>query len=374
MRVLAAAFIMTVGLAAMPLRAATVLSGEGAPIVPITTDDDFARLVEQTVSIYIVPAYRDLKDSTARLADSVRGYCAAPDGKGRDALDAAFADTLTAWAAVDFFHFGPMGSEGRYERFAFWPDVHGTGARQLRQFLASEDETLTHPDVLANQSAAVQGLPALEILLYSGSKGLLDADKPEAFRCALADAIAENLDAVAEEAVAGWSGDDGWTALIENPGNANPVYRTHAEAATEVLKAILTAFEQMRDQRILPAVGATPEDARVSLAPYYRSGHTMAYLRAGSAALQRFVAASGMLEMLPEDQGGYAASALFEFTNLDAALEGAGPDIKAALADPKTRAKLAYAAIVLASLRGNFERHIAVAVGLTPGFNSLDGD
>ena len=267
-----------------------------------------------------------------------------------------------------------MGSDGRYERFAYWPDVHGTGARQLRQFLASADPKLIEPGALAGQSAAVQGLPALELLLYSGSKALVRPSAPEPFRCALAGAVAENTAAIASDALAGWNGEKGWAQLMQDPGPDNPVYRTHAEAMTEILKAILTAFEQMRDQRILPAVGPTPEDAKASRAPYALSGHTLAYLAAGSTALQRFVAASGILEILPEDQNGYAASALFEFSNLDNALDAAGPDIDAALADPELRSKLTYAVIVLASLRNVFQKHIAVAAGLSPGFNSLDGD
>ena len=87
---------------------------------------------------------------------------------------------------VDFLRFGPMAQEGRYERFAFFPDVHGTGARQLRRFLATEDEALLKPGALREQSAAVQGLPALESLLFSGSKALLDAEDAEPYRCALA--------------------------------------------------------------------------------------------------------------------------------------------------------------------------------------------
>jgi len=350
------------------------LSGEGAPIIPIATDDDFARMVEQTVSVAIVPAYRDLADSTAKLAEAVRTVCAAPDPGARTTLDQAFDATLVAWAAVDFLHFGPMGSEGRYERFAYWPDVHGTGARQLRQFLASKDTTLIAPGAVAKQSAALQGLPALEQLLYVGDKALLSASAPEDFRCALASTVAENMDAIAQDAVVGWTGENGWAELIGKPGSENPVYRTHTEAATEVLKAILTGLEQLRDQKIMPAVGDTPENAKASRAPYSDSGHTTEYLKAGSESLQRFVAASGILEMLPEDQDGYAASALFEFSNLDNALDGAGDDIAAALSDPKLRGKLAYSGIVLASIRDLFQKHIAVAAGLSPGFNSLDGD
>ncbi len=373
MRLRALSLILALGVP-VSAHAATVLSGEGAPIVPIATEDDYARVVEQTIRVYVVPAYRDLFDATGKLANAVRDYCAAPDPKSGQTLDDAFAGTLSTWAAVDFMHFGPMGSEGRYERFAFWPDVHGTGTRQLRQFLASQDRKLIEPGTLAGQSAAVQGLPALESLLYSGSKALLHASAPEAFRCALAGAVADNLNSIASDVLSGWTAEKGWSVLMQNPGPDNPVYRTHAEAATEFLKAILTALEQMRDQRLLQAVGNTPEDAKASRAPYALSGHTMAYLEAGSTELQRFVAATGLLEMLPEDQDGYAASALFEFSNLDNALHAAGPSIEEALADEQRRSKLTYAIIVLASLRDVFQKHIAVAAGLSPGFNSLDGD
>ena len=46
------------------------------------------------------------------------------------------------------------------------------------------------------------------------------------FRCALATAVAENVDAIAGDALNGWTGDKGWAALIEKPGGDNPVYRT----------------------------------------------------------------------------------------------------------------------------------------------------
>ena len=68
---------------------------------------------------------------------------------------------------------------------------------------------------------------------------------------------------------------------------------------TEILKAILTGLEQVRDHRLLPALGKTPEDAKASRAPYNASGQALAYLAASADALQRFAEASGMLDMLP---------------------------------------------------------------------------
>ena len=164
---------------------------------------------------------------------------------------------MRAWAGVDFLRFGPMAQDGRYERFAFFPDVHGVGARQIRGFLVSQDEALLKPGAIAKQSAAVQGLPALESLLFPGKAALLLPAPPEPFRCKLAVAVAENTHTIAGEALAGWQGDESWATLLEKPAADNPVYRTHTEAMTEILKAILTGIEQVRDQRL--ASGALRE-------------------------------------------------------------------------------------------------------------------
>ena len=353
---------------------AQTTSGEGTPIVPTATEADYGRAVAHAVSDYIIPAYETLEGTTTALERTTRDFCAEPDSASGTSVDTAFAATIRAWAAVDFFRFGPMAQDGRYERFAFFPDVHGTGARQLRRFLAEENQSLLEPGALASQSAAVQGLPALESLLYSGSNALLKTEMPEPFRCALAAAIAENVHLIAEEALAGWKGNNGWAWLMYEPGPDNPVYRTHAEVMTEIVKAIVTGLEQDREHRLLPALGKTPEEGKASRAPFNASGQAIPYLIASAEALELFSRASSLLDMLPEGQKSYGSSALFEFSNLKNALHDVGSDLEAALAEPQLRSKLSYATIVLASLRDNFQRHIAVGAGLTSGFNSLDGD
>jgi uncharacterized protein len=354
--------------------AQNAVTGEGTPIVPVATEADYQRVVENAVNDYIVPAYGRLERAAAELKPAVAEVCRAASADSRDALEKAFIAAITAWADVDFLRFGPVVQEGRYERFAFWPDVHGTGARQLRRFLASEDEALLAPGALARQSAAVQGLPALESLLFSGSKALIASEAPEPYRCALAETVADNLKTIATETLAGWSGEKGWAALIEKPGPRNPVYRTHAEAMTEILKGILTGLEQLRDHRLVAALGDSPDQAKASRAPYNSSGQALAYMSASADAVKRFADASGILRLLPDNQTSYANSVGFEFRNLEGALGSAGTDLEAALADEALRGKLTYAAVVVQSLRDLFQKRIAVWAGLTVGFNSLDGD
>ena len=355
-------------------KAQAQMSGEGTPIVPTATEADYARIVEQAVSGYIVPAYAQLDAATDVLASAIEDFCAAPNPVKERTLRTAFDGTIRAWAEVDFLRFGPMAQDGRYERFAFFPDVHGTGARQIRGFLVSQDEKLLKPGGLAGQSAAVQGLPALESLIFAGKAALLQPAPPEPFRCTLAVAVAKNMQAIAGDGLAGWKGENSWATLIETPGPDNPVYRTHAEAMTEILKAILTGLEQVRDHRLMPALGETPEKAKASRAPYNSSGDALLYVAASVEALQRFADISGILALLPPSQSSYGNSVDFEFANLKRTLADASPDLGKALADPQLRAKLRYATIVLKSLRDLFQRHVAVWAGLTPGFNSLDGD
>jgi hypothetical protein len=211
-------------------------------------------------------------------------------------------------------------------------------------------------------------------LLYSGSKALTAADTPDDYRCGLALAIADNMDAIADEALDGWTTDGGWASLMREPSGDNPVYRTHKEAMTEVLKTILTGLEQMRDHRLRTAMGETPEEARASRAPYARAGQALPYLRASAAAIEDFVDASSIVSLAPPEESWIVNSVAFEFSNLKGALDAAGPDLEAALADTEKYQKLAYAEIVLGSLDDLFQRQLGPAAGLTQGFNSLDGD
>jgi predicted lipoprotein len=355
--VLAAALSVTL---ALPARAAE--------------DSALMAIAESTVAGYIAPAYRQLGDDALAMVGALELLCREPSAQNRSDINAALSDVLIAWAGVDFLRFGPMAQEGSYERFAFWPDVHGTGARQLRQFLARGDESMLQPDTLAKQSAAVQGLPALVSLLYSGPKALSTAPEPEPYRCALALAVARNMEAIAAQAAEAWDPGGRWTELLTRPGPDNPVYRSPGEVMTEILRAALTGLEQLRDHRLLPALGETPEAANAGRAPYNASGQALGYMHASAVALQRFVEVSDMLELLPSERAWIARSVAFEFANLQTALTSADGDLRPALADADRRQKLLYAAIVLASLRDLLQNQFAPAAGLTPGFNSLDGD
>ncbi len=82
--------------------------------------------------------------------------------------------------------------------------------RQMRRLLAQRDASVLDPDAIAEKSAAIQGLPALEFLLWN-AKHPLRASETEAqkYRCALAVAISGNLSQLARELARGRVGASG---------------------------------------------------------------------------------------------------------------------------------------------------------------------
>lgn len=350
------------------LIAAPALAQEGGPPPVPPTPEMMQAATQRAIDGYIIGAYDALEAQTKIFADKLSAHCADHDLSDAASADLGFIALLEKWAGVDFINFGPISRDTRFDRFAFWPDPHGTGDRQLRQFLARPDPAFLAPGALAKQSAAIQGLPALELLLYSGTKSPI--------ACDLAKAIVANLHDIAANTAAEWKGDKGWRALMLSPGPDNPVYTDANQPLTDVLRAILLGLETLRDQRIQPARAPTPDSAKASRAPYWRSGSTIAYWRASAEALARYAEAAGLTQLVANADTAHAlqSGSEFEFRNLSRALGEVSPPLERALVDSRPRAKLGYALLVLQSLRSIFQSQIPGASGIQPGFNSLDGD
>ena len=193
-------------------RPAQTTSGEGTPIA---ADRDrgriIARVVEQAVADYIVPAYADAAWSDRRAWRRRSTISARRRRREARRSSRRLRRTMTAWAGVDFFRFGPMARDGRYERFAFFPDVHGTGARQLRRFLAGEDEKLLQPGALAAPERRRAGPAGAGIAALLRPKALLARRRRRSLSAARSRwRSPRTCDAIAADALAGWSGETSW--------------------------------------------------------------------------------------------------------------------------------------------------------------------
>jgi predicted lipoprotein len=334
-------------------------------------------LGQRVLHEYVQPATRQLLTASRLLHEDLQAYCALPtDGATRAQVEARLAALVDAWAHVELLRFGPLIESNRLENFFFWPDPRGVVQRQVRALLAAADAALLEPLTLRQQSAAVQGLSGLEYALFADDavQAIARGDAPGRYRCDFTLAVAANLARLASELEDGWKTAAPFAEELAKPGPRRTVYRSVTEVATEILKAISTALHSERDQKLLPGLGESPEQARGTLLPLHRSAMSSRYLAAHTQALLEFYAASGLGAMLPAD-------AAWVDTNLRGELKRIVDDLTAlrlppaqAVTDAEERDLLVHAALLLANARAIVDEYLAPALGVSLGFNSLDGD
>jgi predicted lipoprotein len=320
-------------------------------------------IVAGAVDDAIRPGYDRLAKSAQALAVRTTGLCADPSAEALAETKHAFGNAVRAWSAIEFIRFGPIREENRAERFVFFPDRRGVMLRQVQALLAEEDVAALDTASLADKSVAVQGLPALEYLLYgNGSQAMLE---PGSYRCGFAAAISRNLAGIAEAVSEGWrAGGDTASSLLK-PGSDNALYHDEDEALKAVLGPIADGYEMLEETRLRPFVGEDAARARPKRAIWWRSGLTREALMAGYQGLADLATKSGALEGLPGEVK-QAVAGNFAFENR--AVANALHDMEGG------HAKLAFVIVVTESLREIAKGGILGGYGLAAGFSSLDGD
>lgn len=365
--------LLCLAIAAVP---AAAQEGE-APLPRVLDEAALPGVMAKAVDDFIIPGYRDLSRATAVLSDASAALCATPSDATLEATRSAFANVVGKWSTIEIVRLGPALEQNRFERFLFYPDRKSTGLKQVRAILAKGDESATAAENLKAKSVAVQGLGALEYVLYgTGAEAL--AGKDGRFRCRYGHAIAQNLDAIAGALLAEWERPDGIQAAWKNPGPDNPLFRDNKEAATELLGILVHSVEMVRDQRLRPfhagMVDGKPGKGRPKLAIYWRSGNTMPSISANFRGLQTLFDSAGMEDLLPADSRSIAGSVTFLLKTLSAAADRVDGPIDASLADDEKRATLDFIALNTADLLDRLNRDFGGAIGLGAGFSFADGD
>lgn len=336
---------------------------------PAAAQIAFRPAVVQAVDEVIIPAYTRLTAAAVAETAAIARLCAEPSDETLQAARQGFGKVVAAFGEVELYRFGPAREDNRFERLFFWPDRRGRGLRQVQAVIAEADETAATPERLAQKSVAVQGLLALDFVLAGdGHEALLE---PGSFRCRYGAAIAVNVAANADAILRGWL--DGFADLMREADGR--LYRSHAEAAQELMKAGAEQLQIVNDFKLGNVLGDAPGAARPRLAPLWRSGEFLTSVEAnlaGVAALGQALAVA-----LPQDESEMGGALAFELRRADGAIREAAADgrpLADLLADPQAHRRLVYARSPIGGAFRLLDQRMPGAMGLTLGFNSLDGD
>ncbi len=325
------------------------------------------RLIED----YGIPATSGFSAETSDLAGAARTLCAEPSGAALVTVRGEFRRAAVSYGGVAFLRFGPLVEENRGDRVFFFPDVRGIGLRQIQALIADPGVAMLLPAAMPAKSAALQGLPALEFVLFGTDSDTL-ATPGGALRCTIASAIAGNLATLGGEIAAIWTPGIAFADDFGAPAPGNALYRSSEEVAREALKAIAAGLAFVHDAGLAAALGEDAAGARPRLAPLWRSGVTFAFLANELDGIAAFYAASGLGDGLAPESVWLDTAFRFELRQAADALRRVTVLPEAAFADPEARGIISYAAIATDSLRQT-AGNIAAALGLGTGFIAEEG-
>lgn len=159
------------------------------------------RLYAMLASEFVVPDHAVFRTASIDLSSAFETFCSAPDSASMGDLQTNWQATMDAWQRIQWLRTGPIEQNNRRFRIQFFPDANSAVTNGVDQMLAGSE--LIDEARIATSSVGVQGLPALEYLLFS--IGNLSDPVSGARRCELGLAVAANLVSMAAELADEWS-------------------------------------------------------------------------------------------------------------------------------------------------------------------------
>lgn len=336
---------------------------------------DHGAVAEAALTKVIRPGYDAFAADAATLAAKTAVLCTDPSHKSLADSRAAFVQAVKGWSAVEIFQFGPVNHEHRYERLFFWPDRKGLGYRQVQRALSDKDESVTSVETLAKKSVALQGLPALEILLYGkGSDALASRGDDAVFRCRFAAAAAGNIAQLSKDLVQAWAPGAPFTKSFLEPEPDGALYRAPKDVTLELFKAFSGGIERVRDQKLGRVLGESAKRSRPRLAAFWRSGQTCPNMAGNLRSVRALFVDGGFAGIVADQSPGVEDSILFDLNHSIDVLAAETEPVAEAVTDPEQRGKLEALRVGLKSANTTASGLIAEGAGLSFGFNAGDGD
>lgn len=332
------------------------------------------QIIQGAIETYIQPNFRQFAEEAGSLKSNVAALCDGPSAETLETARNQFKSAVIAYSRVEFVRIGPLGKADRLERLLFWPDRKGIALRQVQTALADEDQTAADPTTLKDKSVAMQGLGALEFLLFgTGSDELATTS---GYRCAYARSIVTLVSGLATTLDAEWhdTSPDGAVAHMMSPQPTFDDYRTQREVLERLAATMIHGTEAIRDQRISPILSVSTGSPKPRSALFWRSNMTVPSLAANFDGIHQFFLAARYPEAIGQENSWVSTGSIFEFENAARAAAAIVDPMEKAVTDKTQLDALKYLVIITGSLDHLLGENLAAALGLSVGFSALDGD
>lgn len=316
-----------------------------------------ASTIEAVIEHHVLPGFADLVVATDGLAATAAADCTPMSAD----LRAAYGVAVDAWLSVSHLRFGPTETENRGFALAFWPDTRAVTPRVLARLIATEDPIGVNPAAYADVSIAGRGFYALEFLLYDAD---IFSSGAENYRCTLVQTVTADIAQTSQDIAADWQ--DRYAALMLEAGT-NETYQSTDEALRQLLGALSSGLEFTTGTRLGRPLGSF-DRPRPNRAEMRRSGRALHNVTHSLQALGQLahLLAGGNADLAMQLDSAFAR-AHTHATRLD-------DPVFAGVATSQGRIRVEVLQQRISEIRQIVSEQLAPALGVTAGFNSMDGD
>jgi predicted lipoprotein len=315
--------------------------------------------LEPVVVGHIQPRY-------ARLQAAATDLSAAAATCDVTALRRHYHSAFSAWMAAQHIAFGPVEVDNRRYALAFWPDTRGFVRKALDRLRRGDAAVLRDPAAFRKRSVAGRGLSALELILFHDPDGVTVTERD----CAIAQAIAVDIQTTADLLAAAWSENGAFRAVFLSagtPGNAD--FPAVFDAAAALFRSLDSSLEGLSELRLGRPLG-TFDKPRPRRAEAWRSGRSTVNIRIILAALEDFYRVTFQSAATEADQQrilGAFARCRVSVTRAPAGFEKIATDLQ-------QRVRFESLQSCIRQLQGLLRANLRETLGIGAGFNALDGD
>ncbi len=326
------------------------------------------RLILFLICMFSAPAYAGVKeavDVTKSFHENfaIQAQLLASDAEkscGPDFLKPVYHKAFDAWVTASIIQFGPIDDVGGPLSIAFWPDKKGFTAKTIKRLLQENGEIITDKNQFAEVSIAGKGFFALERLLFDPEFSMYSTTSAE---CLLVKNIAKDIAQKADRM------NDLWQTMFSDflltaGEEDNTVFLSKEEAAQAYLTSVIGALEFIETTRLARPLG-TLERPRPKRAEGWRSERPLRNIRISLAALDDMVSALGDNEA-PATQEELSIALSFIPSIQDKSLQS--------ITDISVRFKVESLLQMVINIKEAATEELSLHLGVTTGFNALDGD
>ena len=335
----------------------------------------------KTVNEIFIKPYRQLAVNTSVLNNNIHQLCEKINlaeekniSRTLTSSQRAFREMYINWANVQFISIGPMAYLKRTERFQYWPDKHTVGSRQLKRLIQQETHTYNNSEApltladLQKKSVAVQGIPALERILFSKSA------YPTKTECHIASLISQNLHSIAENNIHAWTQPP--TLFVNELIHLDQgfgVYESEAMVANtlfNILSTQLLVIEQLKLQRALPHDNKPNKPTRLEA---WRSQLSLTLIQENIHSLQQLYR-YGFHPHLHQKNPILAKRIMDEFSRTHVLMKKSPSSLSSYIQQKNIHPTVQKMLSQLTILQKLINTRMARELNLSTKFNALDGD